>query len=161
MGDPNLHTPNIDRLAAESIVFTAAVAGSPLCCPSRGALLTGRYPHQCVAGHEDRLPPGQPTVATAFKEAGYRTAYFGKWHLDGFHEREGRAAWHIVPPERRGDFDEWTGYENNNSQWDCWVHGGAGDTAFHDRLPGYETDALTDRTIDWLHARGREAAGWR
>lgn len=158
MGDPNVHTPNIDRLAAEGVVFTAAVAGSPICCPYRGSLLTGRYPHQCVPGHELRLPPDQPTVATAFEEAGYRTAYFGKWHLDGFHEREGRAAQHIVPPERRGGFAEWTGYENNNSQWDCWVHGGTGDTAFHYRLPGYETDALTDLTIDWLRARGQEAA---
>ena len=54
---------------------------------------------------------------------------------------------HIVPPERRGGFDEWLGYENNNSQWDCWVHGGTGDEAVHYRLPGYETDALTDLTI--------------
>ena len=120
MGDPNLHTPHIDRLAAEGLTFTAAVAGSPLCSPYRGSLLTGLYPHRCVPGHEYPLPPVQATIATAFRAAGYRTAYFGKWHVDGFHERPGhRAAMHIVPPERRGDFDDWTGYENNNSQWDC------------------------------------------
>jgi arylsulfatase A-like enzyme len=158
MGDPNVYTPHIDRLAAEGVTFTAAVAGCPLCCPFRGSLLTGRYPHRCIPGHEDPLPDGMPTVASAFKEAGYRTAYFGKWHVDGFHEREGRAAMHIVPPHRRGDFDEWTGYENNNSQWDCWVHGGEGDGAFHYRLPAYETDALTDLFIGYLKERGREAA---
>ena len=154
-GDPNVHTPNIDRLAEEGLTFTGAVGGCPLCSPYRGALLSGRYPHNSVRGHEHRLPPAQPTIAHAFNDAGYHTAYFGKWHVDGFHERDGRAAMHIVPPERRGGFQQWVGYENNNSQWDCWVHGGAGDDAFHRRLPGYETDALTDLFIDYLRARGR------
>ena len=158
MGDPNVHTPHLDRLAAEGVTFTAAVAGSPLCCPARGALLTSQYPHRAVPGHEHQLPPEMPTIATAFHEAGYRTAYFGKWHLDGFHERSGRGAMHIVPPERRGGFDHWVGYENNNSPWDSWVHGGVGDDAFHYRLPGYETDALTDLFIDYLRERGEEAA---
>ncbi len=157
MGDPNVHTPNIDRLATEGATFTAAVAGAPLCSPYRGSLLTGMYPHQCVPGHEHRMPPEQSTIATVFEEAGYQTAYFGKWHVDGFHEREGRAAMHIVPPERRGDFDVWVGYENNNSQWDCWVHGGEADSAFHYRLPTYETDALTDLFIEYIRQRGHEA----
>ena len=126
------------------MAFRGAVAGCPLCCPFRGSLLTGRYPHECVPGHEYRMPPEQPTVAHAFGEAGYHAAYFGKWHLDGWHERDGRAALHVVPPERRGGFDEWVGYENNNSQWDCWVHGGDGADDRPYRLPGYETDCLTD-----------------
>jgi len=156
MGDPNAHTPNLDRLAAEGLAFTRAVSGFPLCCPFRGSLLTGRYPHHCVPGHEYQMPPDQPTLATVFNAAGYRTSYFGKWHLDGFKEREGRAGLHIIPPERRGGFEEWIGYENNNSQWDCWVHGGAGNDAFQYRLPGYETDALTDLFIDYLDQRGEE-----
>ncbi|MEM7537638.1 MAG: sulfatase [Chloroflexota bacterium] len=156
MGDPNVHTPNIDRLAAEGVTFTNAVGGCPLCCPYRGALLSSRYPHNSVPGHEMQLPPEYPTIATAFNDAGYRTSYFGKWHVDGFKERNGRAAFHIVPPERRGHFDDWMGYENNNSQWDCWVHGGEGDNAYHHRLPGYETDAMTDVFIDYLQARGEE-----
>ncbi len=151
-GDPNLSTPNLDRLAAEGLRFTQAVCGYPLCCPFRGSLLTSRYPHQCVPGHEHQLPPEQPTIAHALNGAGYRTVYLGKWHLDGFHERDGRAAMHIVPPERRGGFDEWLGYENNNSQWDCWVHGGEGEQAVHYRLPGYEADALTDLAIARLRA---------
>ncbi len=155
-GDPNVHTPNLDRLAAEGTVFTGAVSGTPLCSPYRGSLLTSRYPHECVPGHEYPLPEGQPTVADAFNHAGYRTAYFGKWHVDGWHERDGRAAMHIVPPERRGGFTHWVGYENNNSQWDSWVHGGAGESAFHYRLPTYETDALTDLLLDWLRGRGGE-----
>lgn len=156
MGDPNLTTPNIDRLAAEGVAFTTAVAGTPLCTPCRGSLLTGLYPHACAPGHECPLPAGQSTIATVFNDAGYRTAYFGKWHLDGFHERDGRAAMHIVPPDRRGDFQTWIGYENNNSQWDCWVHGDAGEGAFHKRLPGYETDALTDLLLDYVRDRAHD-----
>jgi arylsulfatase A-like enzyme len=161
-GDPNLSTPNLDRLAAEGVNFSRAVSGFPLCCPFRGSMLTGRYPHHCVPGHEYRMPPEQPTIAQPLKQAGYHTAYFGKWHVDGFHESEGRAAMHIIPPERRGGFDLWVGYENNNSQWDCWVHGGAGDSsapAFHRRLPGYETDALTDFLLTYLDEQAGQAPG--
>ena len=148
--DPNAMTPHLDNLAASGMNFCRAVSGFPLCCPARGSFLTGRYPHKVVPGHEHQLPPDQPTIAHVFNEAGYRTAYFGKWHLDGFHERNGRAAMHIIPPDRRGGFQEWVGYENNNSQWDCWVHGGTGEGAFHRRLPSYETDALTNMLLDYL-----------
>lgn len=155
MGDPNVCTPNLDRLAAEGLNFTRAVSGFPLCCPYRGSLITGRYPHLCVPGHEYPLPEDQPTIAHVLQENGYFTSYIGKWHLGGFEERNGRAAMYIVPPARRGGFDEWIGYDNNNSQWDCWVHGGEGDSAFHHRLPGYETDALTDLVIERIGRWGR------
>ncbi|CAG7654319.1 sulfatase [Paenibacillus allorhizosphaerae] len=117
--------------------------------------MTSRYPHNCVSGHEVQLPSGQKTIAHVFNEHGYKTAYIGKWHLDGFHEREGRAAKHIIPPERRGGFQHWIGYENNNSQYDCWVHGDEGDNAFHYRLPGYETDELTNLLIDYIKQQGK------
>jgi arylsulfatase A-like enzyme len=107
-----------------------------------------------VPGHQYPLPADMPTVADVFNEHGFDTAYFGKWHLGGFHERHGRAAMFVVPPERRGGFDQWVGYENNNSQWDCWVHGGEGASAFHRRLPGYETDALTDMVVDYIRQQG-------
>ncbi|MFW6066375.1 MAG: sulfatase [Planctomycetota bacterium] len=158
-GDANLTTPNIDRMATEGVHFTRAVSGFPLCCPYRGSLITSRYPHKCVPGHEYPLDSNLPTVAAAFRDAGYHTAYFGKWHLAGWKECDGRAAMYIVPPEQRGGFDVWTGYDNNNRQWDCWVHGGVGDEAFHRRLDGYETDALTDMLID--HLRSRSENGQR
>lgn len=154
-GDPNVSTPNIDALAAQGINFTRAVAGFPLCCPFRGSLLTGIYPHQCVPGHEYALPAGQKTIAHVFNDSGYHTAYFGKWHLDGWHEREGRAAMHEIPRERRGGFGEWVGYENNNSQWDSWVHGHRenGEAVPLSRLPGYETDELTAMLIEYIERR--------
>ena len=156
-GDPNVRTPHIDRLATSGVQFTAAVSGTPVCSPFRGSLVTGRYPHHCVPAHERPLPPGQETIAKPFNDAGYHTAYFGKWHLDGYHERDGRAAMHIVPPDRRGGFETWIGYDNNNLQYDSWVHGGAGKDAFHYKLPSYETDDLTNLLIKYIKERGEEA----
>jgi arylsulfatase A-like enzyme len=154
-GDSNAITPNIDNLAATGVNFKNAVSGFPLCGPFRGSLLTSQYPHKCVPGHEFRLPPEMPTIAHVFNENGYDTAYFGKWHLDGYHEANGPAAFHIVPPERRGGFKKWTGYENNNAQYNCYVHGGEGNGAFQYKVDGYETDVLTDMVIDYIgHAAG-------
>jgi arylsulfatase A-like enzyme len=155
-GDPNVCTPNLDRLAAEGVNCRAAVSGFPLCCPARGALLTGLYPHRCVPGHQFALPPEQRTIGHVMAGAGYHTGYFGKWHLGGFQESQGRAAFFITDPKLRGGFHEWIGYENNNAQYDCWVHGGEGPAAKHYRLPGYETDALTDLMIDFLRRRSSQ-----
>ena len=155
-GDPNVATPNLDAMAAQGVRFTGAVSGMPLCCPARGSFLTSLYPHQCVPGHEYPLPAGQKTIANVFNDAGYATAYFGKWHLAGFHESEGRSAMRIVPPDRRGGFQTWVGYDNNNSQYDCWVHGGAGKDAFQYRLPGYETDELSNLLIRYIKHRPNE-----
>jgi arylsulfatase A-like enzyme len=160
MGDDNLRTPNIDRLAGTAPL--TAVAGCPLCSPFRGSLLTGRYPHRCVPGHDRAMPDGLPTVAGAFTAAGYRTAYFGKWHVDGQEHREpgSSAALQRVAAERRGGFELWLGYENNNDHFDCRLHGhdASGTPVEHYRLPGFETDALTNLFIDYLEERGRERA---
>jgi arylsulfatase A-like enzyme len=164
-GDPNVRTPNIDTLAATGVNFTSAVSGFPLCCPFRGSMLTGLYPHECVPGHEYPLPEGQQTIAHVFKERGYHTGYFGKWHLSGHKEATGRAVHHIVPPDRRGGFDTWLANDNNNSQWDCWVHGqrdaapagadGSNEIPLY-CLNGYETDTLTDLFIEYLNKRAEE-----
>lgn len=153
-GDVNVSTPHLDRLAVEGITFRRAVSGCPLCCPARGTLLTGLHPHQAVHAHEQALDPAVPTLAHHLGQAGYHTAWFGKWHLDGGHEYEKRTAFHHVAPGRRGGFDTWLGYENNNSPWDCWLHGhrNGREFDFH-RLPGFETDALTDLLIDHLRHR--------
>jgi arylsulfatase A-like enzyme len=143
----------MDAFAAQGLNITGALSGSPLCCPFRGSLISGQYAHRCVPGHEDRLPETQKTVAHAFNRAGYDTAYIGKWHLDGYHEREGRAAFHVIPPERRGGFCHWVGYENNNAPFDSWVHGNGFDRPT--RLPGYETDCLTDLMISYLKSPQR------
>ena len=157
-GNADVKTPNIDALAAVGVNFVNAVAGYPLCCPFRGALFTGKYPHKVVPGHQYQLDPAERTIAHAFNDAGYATAYFGKWHLDGFQEQHGNVAKHVVPPGRRGGFQQWTGYENNNAQWDTWVHGGEGDTAFQYKLPDYETDCLTRLLIEYIKNVGKKGA---
>lgn len=149
-GDPNVNTPNLDRMATEGVRLRG-IGGSPLCCPYRGCLMTSRYAHNTVPVNDTRLDPELPTVATAFNAAGYHTAWIGKWHLDGFEESTGRRDVHYVPRDRRGGFKTWIGYENNNSQWDCHVHGHRdADELPFERLPDYETDSLTDLFIDHL-----------
>ena len=66
-------------------------------------------------------------------------------HLDGFKERGGRAAFHEVGKARRGGFDTWLGYENNNSQYDCWLHGHTEDGTEVPRedMPACSADALS------------------
>ncbi len=143
-GDPNVFTPNIDNLARTGICFDCAVSGAPWCSPFRGALLTGTYPHQNgVVRTPTLLDPAIPTVAIPFNDAGYHTAYVGKWHLDGSNRRE-----HYVPPERRGGFRYWMGYENNNNQHEVYVYGSEGETPR--RLAEYETDGLTNILLEHL-----------
>ncbi len=159
MGDPNVSTPNLDRLAGAG---TTAVSGCPLCTPFRGSMLTSRYPHACCPGHDRAMPDALPTVANAFNEAGYDTAFFGKWHVDGRRNigDAGRSGKQFVRPERRGGFHTWLGYENNNAQWDCWLHGheASGEEIGLFKLPKYETDAMTDLFVEYLEGRARDAA---
>jgi len=94
-GDPNTITPNLDKLARESVNFTNAVSCCPVCCPYRATLMTGQYPLTHGVFLND------VTIAQAYKEAGYDTAYIGKWHLDG----HGRS--NFIPRKRRLGFDYW------------------------------------------------------
>ena len=81
-GNDVIHTPNLDRLAEQSLDFDNAFCTAPLCTPSRLSLLTGLYPHQHL-GTENRvtLPPGLPTLASELRDAGYDTAAVGKMHF--------------------------------------------------------------------------------
>lgn len=103
-GDPNLQgkTPHLDRLAAESADFTHAVSCCPVCTPYRASLITGQYPltHGLFL-NDVCLSTRATSLAQAYAQAGYDTAYIGKWHLDG----HGRSAY--IPPERRQGFDYW------------------------------------------------------
>ena len=101
-GDPNAHTPAIDKLAGESIVFSTAVCTAPVSSPYRASLLTGKYPlTHGVFMNDVSLDSEINSMGKIFKTSGYNTAYIGKWHLDG----HGRSAY--IPPERRQGFDYW------------------------------------------------------
>lgn len=160
--DPNARTPWLDGLASEAVNYTQAVTPHPLGPQARAALLTGKLcPENGVRGYWDALPVYQPgsatpatgrTVAHALKDRGYATAWFGKWHLA---ERDrsvpfvGEAhAKMIVPPERRGGFEWWEGFESGFLLNDPWLHG--------TRLPqprhfkGYQADVLVQRAAEWM-----------
>jgi len=104
MGHPHFRTPNIDRLAAEGVRFTQALAGAPVCAPTRCCFLTGKH-----AGHTSvRINPGgtpmraeEETIASVLKRRGYATGGFGKWGCGG---RGSSGA-----PEKHG-FDVFFGY---------------------------------------------------
>lgn len=101
-GDPNVQTPHLDRLAEESVNFTQAVAGCPVCCPYRASLITGQYPlTHGVFLNDVRLSAPAVSIAETFKSGGYQTAYIGKWHLDG----PDRSS--FIPPQRRAGFEFW------------------------------------------------------
>jgi arylsulfatase A-like enzyme len=101
-GDPNVKTPHLDKLANESINFTTAVAGCPVCSPYRASLLTGQYPlTHGVFVNDVYLNHNAVSIADAFNGAGHDTAYIGKWHVDG----HGRSA--FIPRERRQGFSFW------------------------------------------------------
>jgi arylsulfatase A-like enzyme len=83
-------TPNLDRLAAEGMRFDDAHTPAALCAPTRYSVITGNYTYRCHkpwgvwgAFQPSAVQPGQMTVAEVMKNAGYHTAFFGKWHLGG------------------------------------------------------------------------------
>jgi arylsulfatase A-like enzyme len=109
-GNTIVKTPNIDKLAEESVVFTNAVSGCPVCCPYRASLLTGQYPLTHGVFYNDKpLNPEANSIAKIYKKAGYETGYIGKWHLNGHEpgEKTFDARLKFIPKERRQGFDFW------------------------------------------------------
>jgi len=83
-GRPELQTPNIDRLAGEGVRFDRAYTACPVCSPARSAIFTGTYPHtNGTWGNDMPLGANMKTVGQRLRDNGFRTAYIGKWHLDG------------------------------------------------------------------------------
>lgn len=82
-----VHTPNLDRIAAEGVQFTNCVTTSPICVAARVSMATGRYPHTTGVWANDvyTLPPDSPTWMQTVRDFGYRTSLFGKTHLHPHH----------------------------------------------------------------------------
>jgi arylsulfatase A-like enzyme len=156
-GDPNAHTPTIDRFARESVNFEQAVAGCSVCCPARASLVTGQYPlTNGVYINDVELQPKDVTLGEAFRNAGYRTGYIGKWHLYGSPDgRYGRRESYIPPASRFG-FDYWKAaecthdynhslyYEGNDQNRKYW--------------PGYDALAQTDDACRYLREHANSSA---
>jgi arylsulfatase A-like enzyme len=148
-GGPNALTPNLDKLATQSVNLTNAVSGCPVCCPYRASLLTGQYPlTHGVFLNDLCLSPKGVTLAQAYAKGGYDTAYIGKWHLDG----HGRASY--IPPERRHGFDYWKVLECTHNYNRSFYY--AADSKTRLTWPGYDARAQTDDARAYIrkHASG-------
>ncbi|MBI1898596.1 MAG: arylsulfatase [Acidobacteria bacterium] len=147
-GNPHVETPNIDRLAAEGVRFTHFHA-SPVCAPTRAALMTGRHYQRtgCVDTYlgRDTLDANEVTLGQVLQRHGYRTGCIGKWHLGRY------MRYH---PNQRG-FDEYFGF------WQYGFMNRYDDSSelFEGRervkVKGYITDVLTNRAISFIEQHRR------
>lgn len=130
-----VHTPNMERLARMGVRFTDAHTPSSRCSPTRYGLLTGRYPwrnrlkHWVLFGSQGdpMIEPGRPTLATLFKDSGYTTAMFGKWHVglrysrsdgspaDGWDDADLRQPLHTSPLDHGFDVCRFTSRSHKTS----------------------------------------------
>ena len=145
MHDENVKTPHLDQLAAEGMLFTNAIANSPVCTPSRASMITGKHALNARCFVNDiRLPSDQPSIAKTLNTAGYRSAYIGKWHLDGISRHM------FTKPERRQGFDDyWAAYNCNHNYFDAKYY--LNDSPALIRVEGYEPEIQTDLAIDYLN----------
>ncbi|QDU27085.1 Arylsulfatase [Anatilimnocola aggregata] len=170
-GNERLNTPRIDALAKQGIRFTNAYAASPVCSPTRGAMITGLAPARLrITQHgqdgpafwpkdrplqppvaEHRLPLATITLAERLKLAGYATGFFGKWHLSGEQDaKEGQAGGPAFWPEHQG-FDiniGGCGFGGPPTYFDPYRI-----PAIKSRKKGeYLTDRLADETVTFMRA---------
>ena len=104
LGNPNIQTPRIDKMASEGVLFTQALAGNSVCAPTRGSLMTGMHAgHASIRANGGGTPlrADEETIASMLKQKGYATGGYGKWGCGG------RGSTGV--PEKHG-FDEFLGY---------------------------------------------------
>lgn len=141
-----IKTPRIEQLAKQGMRFTDFHTNSSVCSPTRAAFLTGRYQQRVgivdvIVGNrepESGILPSVPTLPRVFKDNGYATALFGKWHCG--HQNQ-------YNPLRHG-FDEFVGFLNGGS--DYHRHGGWYVGLERKDVPGYSTHIITERSIDFI-----------
>lgn len=131
-GSDRNHTPNIDRLAREGMLFRNAMVTNSICAPSRAAILTGKYSHlNTVTNNSDVFDGTQQTFPKLLQGAGYQTALFGKWHLKSV--PTGFDSWEVLPGQGHYYNPDFRVAPDNRHQ-----------------RPGYVTDVITDLALDWL-----------
>lgn len=145
-GNADVRTPHLDRLAGEGARLPNTFANTPVCCPARAVLLTGQYCHRNgMIANDLRLREGGVSLATTLRQAGYRTGFVGKWHLDGGPRLPG-----FVPPgPRRHGYEYWAANECSHQHFD--------NTYFHDdgrahRLGKFEAEGWADLGVEFLRA---------
>jgi arylsulfatase A-like enzyme len=144
LGNPDVRTPHIDRMAAEGLVLPNTFANTPVCCPARADILTGTYAHRNgMVANDLRLRESQLTLADELGRAGYRTGYIGKWHLDGGPRMPG-----FVPPgPRRHGFQFWAANECSHAHFNTQYFR---DSPEPIPIRKFEPEAWTDIALEFL-----------
>jgi arylsulfatase A-like enzyme len=138
-GNAILHTPNMDRLAAEGIRFRNMFVTNSLCAPSRASILTGLYSHAhgVIDNKNRRIAPDQPLFTDLLRAAGYEVAFCGKSHVAG--------------ALRDRQWDYYFGYKGQGNYLKPVIAEGVDgqDTLYE----GYMDDVVTDHAVAWLRQR--------
>lgn len=146
-GDPNVKTPNLDKFQQQSVWFTNAVAGIPVCCPTRASIMTGqRALTHGVFLNDVPLSTNAVTFAEILRAAGYTTGYIGKWHLNG-PARSG-----FIPPERHHGFEYWKVLECTHDYNNSFYYG---DTPEKLKWEGYDAIAQTSDAQEFLRSQAK------
>ncbi|QDV26549.1 sulfatase family protein [Aureliella helgolandensis] len=138
-----LETPNLDRMAAAGAHFQNAFVTTSLCSPSRASILSGQYMHRHrVVDNQRGIPAGTHFFPERLQQAGYQTAFVGKWHMG-----------HDDDAPRAG-FDHWVSFPGqgvyNNPTLNI--------NGQREEFAGYTTDVLTDQALNWLEHRSAQSA---
>ncbi len=151
-------TPNLDKLAECGTRFQNAFTAQPVCGPTRASLQSGKYPTE-IGCHINALPLPQDikTVANYLDEAGYETAYVGKWHLATDRVNGIELAREPIPVERRGGYKD---YWMASDVLEFTSHGYNGYVFDKDNnqvdFIGYRADAMNNFAIDYLHNKSSD-----
>ncbi len=136
-----IKTPHLDRLAAEGATFKNMFVTTSLCSPSRASFLSGLYAHSHkVVNNFTDYPNDLPSYPRRLKEAGYETAYVGKWHMGEDSD------------ERRPGFDYWVTHKGQGKYYDTTFNV----NGTREVKKGYYTRRVTDMAVDWLEGRDAE-----
>ncbi|NNM30594.1 MAG: arylsulfatase [Akkermansiaceae bacterium] len=151
LGNPIIKTPHLDRIHGESVRLTNFHV-NPACAPTRAALMTGRTAHRAGVWHvvmgRTMLHPDEVTMAEVFRDGGYRTAMFGKWHLgDNYPFRPQDQGFAEVLTHGGGVIGHTPDYWMNDYFDDHYLHNGK-----WEKQDGYCTDVWIDHGIRFLES---------
>ncbi len=144
-GHPHLKTPNIDRIANEGINFTNTFCTTSLCSPSRASLLSGVYAHKHgVTDNFTELPATLNSFPMVLQQAGYATAYVGKYHMGEDNDEPRPGFDHFITHKGQGRYFD-TEFNFNGERREV--------------VKGYYTGVVTDMALEWL-AQDRGSQPW-
>ncbi|MEO5996767.1 MAG: sulfatase [Chitinophagaceae bacterium] len=142
-GDKNVITPNLNRLASQSMNVKNAISGMPVCTPYRASLISGQYPLTTgVFMNDVMLDTSRTTIAKVFRSNGYNTGFIGKWHIDG----HGRKSY--IPENRHQGFEYWKVLECTHDYNNSVYYAGNSDKQL--KWNGYDAIAQTDDACKYI-----------